>query len=302
MESVYLFCISGYSGSGKDTFAKGPIDNNNAVIFGLTDVARRGMMDLYGFSEEQVFGASSFRNKGDLRFPKKDAFCTYQPQKLTGQAAYDLDIPHQDNAWYIVSDKYTDNLPVSMDGTKLYEHKFDKNKCIWTINEGDPNFWLSPREVLQKHCAVHMSMYEDIWIQNALETQYGWIRNNFKTDSKVMCSSRYVRTKGVVNHYCSWENQCILVCTDIRHKNEINFIRNNSDRYNFIPVMIRVKRPGIDKPPFDHKSETEQASISDDIFDFVVNNDASVEQLEIVSNEIVSIIESGNYQPKMDLV
>lgn len=61
-----VIVVSGFSGVGKDEFVsqlkhfgmKGP-------IIGLSDVMKRHMMDLFGFSAEQVFGPSKFRNEPD---------------------------------------------------------------------------------------------------------------------------------------------------------------------------------------------------------------------------------------------
>lgn len=58
--------VSGFSGVGKDEFVsqlkKLGVDG---PTIGLSDVMKRHMMDLFGFSAEQMFGPSKFRNEPD---------------------------------------------------------------------------------------------------------------------------------------------------------------------------------------------------------------------------------------------
>ena len=60
--------ISGLAGSGKDTVADMIVQNNGFVKVSLADPIKRFAMDIWGFTEEQVFGASQFRNAKDLRY------------------------------------------------------------------------------------------------------------------------------------------------------------------------------------------------------------------------------------------
>src|SRR5690606_12488317 len=79
---------------------------------------KRHLADLYDFTEEQLFGPSAFRNKGDLRYPKKTL-------------------------------------------TDFNFHDFD-------IEEGDPKYWLSPREALQLYCEQMNNLYLNTWIEKGI--------------------------------------------------------------------------------------------------------------------------------------
>jgi len=68
-----MICVSGFSGTGKDEVAGRLVRTHGAVQTGLADPAKRHMADLYGFTEHQLFGPSSARNGGDLRYPKNNA-------------------------------------------------------------------------------------------------------------------------------------------------------------------------------------------------------------------------------------
>jgi hypothetical protein len=88
----------------------------------------------------------------------------------------------------------------------------------------------------------------------------------------------------------------IVTCfSDFRHRHEIRHVRNvKAD--GFIPIVIRVKRPGIEKPPFDHRSETEQAEIPDNVFDAVIDNDGTIPDLHSKVDELMARIKKERTQ------
>jgi hypothetical protein len=63
-----LIGISGLAGSGKSTVADIILENPNYIAINLADPIKRFAMDVWGFSEEQVFGPSQFRNAPDPRY------------------------------------------------------------------------------------------------------------------------------------------------------------------------------------------------------------------------------------------
>jgi hypothetical protein len=64
-----------------------------------------------------------------------------------------------------------------------------------------------------------------------------------------------------------------VVFSDIRFVNEINALREARAK------LIRVKRPGYDRPLWNHPSETEQMSIKDEEFDVVLYNENTKSEL-----------------------
>jgi hypothetical protein len=59
---------------GKDTVAKMIADwaVGRTAIMGFADALKRSVAEVYDFSEEQMFGPSSERNKPDTRYPRAD--------------------------------------------------------------------------------------------------------------------------------------------------------------------------------------------------------------------------------------
>ncbi len=60
--------ILGKAGSGKDTVADMLVNNHNLVKISFADPIKRFCMDVFDFSEEQLWGPSEFRNKIDDRY------------------------------------------------------------------------------------------------------------------------------------------------------------------------------------------------------------------------------------------
>lgn len=74
----------------------------------------------------------------------------------------------------------------------------------------------------------------------------------------------------------------IPIVTDCRFTNEFKALKDD----NFI--MIRIKRSEASN--IQHVSDTEQDSISDDLFDFIVENNSSLHDLQLRAKQIAKII------------
>ncbi len=66
--------ISGLAGSGKDTTADFLLEHEGFIKISLADPIKRFAMDVWEFSEEQLFGPSKNRNAPDLRYPQGNTF------------------------------------------------------------------------------------------------------------------------------------------------------------------------------------------------------------------------------------
>ena len=64
-----------------------------------------------------------------------------------------------------------------------------------------------------------------------------------------------------------------IAIPDVRFKNEIAGIGHDGS-------LLRVKRPGYEKPRWDHPSETEQMEVPDEEFDYGIYNGTSLADLE----------------------
>lgn len=123
--------------------------------------------------------------------------------------------------------------------------------------------YLTPRYALQiigteggRHC------YSNIWVQRGLN------------DARLISDYGlyYERSCGIYEGMTGHPK--VAVMTDARFINEVEAVKKVGGR------VFRVKRPGFDKPRFNHPSETEQMSIPDDRLQGVIENDGTLEDLE----------------------
>lgn len=275
-----MFCVSGFSGVGKDEFCSRLV-KAGAIQTGLVDPAKCHMADLYGFSEQQLFGPSKFRNEGDLRYMKNNGV-------ELGLFKWDESIPDRDNGLYgkIEPDsrywafKTNNSASIPQD----YPYIVNRGEVLVLVKEGDPKYWLSPREALQRYCELMNDMYQDSWVRKGIE-----IQQKLATGSYF-----YSRMGGCLKDNSSdgYRSDIFITCfSDFRHKHEFKAARQIVDS---IPILVRIRSKRVPNPPYNHRSETEQTGISDDEFDFVVHNDGSVQDLHDAADNILkSVISDG---------
>lgn len=209
--------FSGYSKTGKDVCASHLVDECDAIHTGLADPAKRHMMDVYGFTEDQVFGSG-------------------------------------------------------------------KDAVDWRTG-------LTPRILLQDYMKLLQDHYKNTWIEKGIE-DHKKLADVLIYPHMHVYRSRclYGRTTGVIpvpydpltGPSFSLDNPIVTTFSDIRHWHDVNGVKKADG------VVVRIKRPGIDKPPFDHRSETEQATIPDEEFHFIIDNDSTLEDLH---KKVESIME-----------
>lgn len=177
------------------------------------------------------------------------------------------------------------------------------------VQEGDPEFWLSPREALQQYME-HM---------NKLDV-YTWIRKGVE-DQLLLASGNYAysRMNGLIPVEEAWakakygegghllhpsglvaEGPNPITCfADFRHIPEIQYVREISGRslVPFTPVLVRVKRPSIKVPPYNHRSETEQVKIRDAAFDTILHNDKDIPHLHAQIEDVIRRAMAGDIPP-----
>ena len=147
--------------------------------------------------------------------------------------------------------------------------KSKKDGELVIVEAMDPKYWLSPREALQAHGEIMNSLYKDTWIEAGIRLH--------QTISKG--GKKYSRMGGIQNDYSIQKQNPFISCfSDFRHWHEIKAARAIKEP-GFKCVIVRIKSLRVPGPTFDHRSETEQTTIPDSEFDYVVKNDSSLEDL-----------------------
>ena len=303
MSKHVMVCISGFSGVGKDECASVLLNKFGAVQTGLADPAKRHMADVYGFSYEQLFGPSKFRNAGDVRFPKnvcKDLELKPCPEELPISMNVGLKKP-----WYFevqgrraFSGPMADVLP-----TLKSTERGTGASTLYFVEEGDPRFWLSPRESLQLYCELMNNLYLDTWVEKGINIhrQLGEVvRLN---ESRVHMKYRYDRMLGLVENSPQenegWKDNVgstVTCFADFRHWHEVRAAKRVTDMTS---VLVRIKSQRVPVPPFQHRSETEQATIPDSEFDFVLQNDGTVEEAHVRMEEVMKLVLSNEWMQSL---
>jgi len=75
MAMAMIIGITGRAGSGKDTVADILVQKHGFVKIAFADPMKRFCKEVFAFTDEQLWGPSSTRNKPDLRYPKGDGSC-----------------------------------------------------------------------------------------------------------------------------------------------------------------------------------------------------------------------------------
>lgn len=320
-----MICISGYSGTGKDMVAGHLVREYGAVQTGLADPAKRHMADLYGFTEEQLFGPSSARNKGDLRYPK-EAFHKYglRPSlHLEGEygeverhgfngecvvlpglegGSLSVDVKYWVFEGRSVSEAQATTKPCKL--PRLSWQPLKLGNARYFVPEGDARFWLCCREPLQDYCELMNELYLRSWSRKGVEIQKQLAQVRDADGSEAFFNYSYSRMEGVVvndvNDGENWRGTdgTFMSCfADFRHWHEL---REANDAEDVTAVLVRVKRPSVPEPPYNHRSETEQAEIDDFYFDFVLDNDGTLEELYAKVDEMVVAVKDEEWETTRD--
>lgn len=284
-----MVCISGWSGTGKDEAASRLVGTHGAVQTGLADPAKRHLADVYGFTEAQLFGPSAMRNAGDPRYPK-NVVAELGLRVEAGKYVLDLNGPFDRFAAITVARRH--GLKDLVEAAS----EFGKDGLLsgaprrFTADLEDPRFSLSPREALQLYCEQLNNLHINTWIAKGV------------SDQATIASGGYLYTRmgGLsVDRSGHWNPRTsVVTCfADFRHIHEFQYARTAAGR-GMTPVLVRVKRPSVARPPYQHRSEVEQTRVRDAAFDFVLDNSGTVADLHAGVDRIIAEVSSGGWGHK----
>jgi hypothetical protein len=179
-------------------------------------------------------------------------FAFADPIKCLAQDIFDFDM---DDLWGpsenrdIPNKKYPIKCP-ECHGSGAYLIHYDEEddgvsfvECPVCGGDGIHSY-LIPRTVLQKFGDAGRACYPDIWAE--------------KTIRDIQEQNNFIKN---------------AIVSDCRMKNEMAIVKKNGGK------TIRIKRKNLINTST-HSSETEQLEIPDSDFDYVINNDSTLEDLE----------------------
>jgi hypothetical protein len=123
------------------------------------------------------------------------------------------------------------------------------------------------------------SCWEDVWINYAIRTIKEIELNNWDYNEKC----------GIIKNKLPYKLPGVII-TDLRYYNEFKCIKDAGG------ALIRIKRPVedlsllFDLKNINHSSEKDMLDISDNEFNFIINNDGNLSDLKLKAQDLVKQI------------
>lgn len=248
------------AGAGKDTAADRLVAKHKFVRIGLADPLKRICQDVFQFSDEQLWGPSHMREAVDKRYPR-------------GSEAYRSASEAEEKAMYAALQ--ADDQPSA---------EVHRRAAEGYAMEG----WLSPRVALQSlGTEWGRWCYSDLWMEYGLRVAKRLEEGGCYYDQRMGLRT----TVSVAN---VMEPKTDSAFSDIRFFNEFELIKAAGG------VVVRVKRrnsgelPALLNPA--HKSETQLVQMDDDKFDYIIDNNGTLDNLALQMDRMIDVF-TGRIRP-----
>jgi hypothetical protein len=265
-----LVGICGPAGSGKTTTAGFLVKNHGFVEVALADPLKRICQDVYGFSDQQLWGPSDFRNAQDVRYPR------FQ----TGDFAVEVSgkepqLVHRtkEGDWYVAVPGEEEMKPAPKWLTDQLQAR-----------DVSPAF-LTPRHALQQlGTEWGRHNYDNTWVDYALriaaKLQAGGCYYDVKTGLHTVSEVDYDRRTGTGGIQARKD----VAISDVRFKNEIDAIHASGGK-----VIRLIRETTLKGAAAAHRSEQEQLTLPAALFDFNIENTGTLHALERMTKMAVNV-------------
>lgn len=256
--------ICGLSGSGKSAVGDVFVQHHEATVMLFADEMKRICKKLFQFTEEQLWGPSEERNKPDKRYPREH---TWSYGRENPQGSSQVTVECLCCGWK-TRDKFINQVK-------------DKTRDA-------PQCYLTPRYALQTlGTEWGRGCYPPVWAESTIRDAQGLLRSAYiyhRAHGLIPTSDEYLRQKLRVGPEVTIKSPAMVVIADVRFKNEVAALKKAGGK------VVRVMRPGFDKPKWDHPSETEQLEIPDEEFDHIIENNQKLADLPILVKRAMSYL------------
>ena len=270
--------ITGQTKSGKDTIADYLVAHHGYQKIALADPIKRFGRDVFMFSDTQLWGPSEYRNKQDSRY---DYYCRIRHNGNPFTANTNLKkMAHEcDPGWYAAASAMQDfaeewlaEVSPNTDPQSLFD---------WFCVLGNNHPRISPRVMLQ--------YLGTEWGRESVDPDI-WVNYFFRVAKRVLEGWEYDHRVGLVGIPAQKKIPNGIVVSDVRFNNELEAIKRMGGK------LVKVNRPETDKRASkvgieDHKSEKEQKSFDIGLFDAVINNSGTLEELLDRSDLIINSLD-----------
>ena len=266
-EKLNVVGVSGQAGAGKDEVAGRLVSHHGFQQVALADPLKRLGYLVFGFTENQLWGPSTYRNKVSNEFKKGDGW----KESLKRLKWYGP-------AWT------ADALRISptSEKAKLAYTKLETWFEWLERNHHD----LSPRVMLQ---TLGTEWGRDVVGTNVWVAYMLFVARKLLKTDEMSLDYEYNRKDGLTQVEESSNIRGVVV-SDIRFKNELEIVPKAGG------FLIRVLRPETDEVAQEvgiasHPSESDQLEFSNDLFDAILKNEGSLKDLYENVDVIASVFD-----------
>lgn len=282
--------LCGQAGSGKDAAADFLVKNHGLVKVAFADPLKRIVQDVFGFTDEQLWGPSARRNAPDRRWEHGPA--AYREAALRDFALGAARARECGESW--------------QEDVATLTH-FES--AVRYAAEG----WLTPRHALQqlgsewgRRCSP------DTWVRYALNV-------HTRLQSGDVCYDARTGLRPISSVGDLVMPKVDVVISDVRFRNEVTLLQRAGGRVVRVvrkerPLPRAVSGPLLDKIPWDlwelidsttlleklsapaaaHVSETEQKELPDELFDHhLINGGISLALLEAAVDGLAAELQAA---------
>ena len=228
--------IAGKAGTGKSEAAR-ILARNGYCPVAFADGIKRILMEVYGFTKEQLWGPSQNRNAPDKRYKRWECDSVVGDEAARVFAALDA----------------------AATGKTLTKAEFQNEYMVE---------YLTARLALQEFGSAGRKCYKDTWVEYTL-------RQVDKLDDHLL---RYAPELGVYHIYESSRPPTPrykgVVLLDCRFYNEMEAVKKRGGK------IALIKRQVAEIGAAWHQHESETSLPPEGLFDYVINNDGGLVELE----------------------
>ena len=256
MSKIRLVGISGAAGVGKDTASHRLVEKHGFVQIALADPLKRFAHQIFDFSEKQLWGPSSYRDKVDSRYQR------YSEESI-------------DDSWSAASSRlkqhgrnFIREVINSSNEDEVAGHYASLSRWFRWLGASQPK--LTPRAVLQS-LGTEWGRYEvseSLWVAYTIDIAGKLLGEDIGTHYVYDKVTGLSETDEGVSH-------AGVVVSDIRFPNELQMIQ---DAGGFLIRIVRDDAPGS-VGLAGHASELEQSLFTKTQFNYTIDNNNTLSSL-----------------------
>ena len=246
-------------GTGKDTVADHYVSQERFQKIGLADPLKRFCQDIYGFTDEQLYGSSKHRGYPDRRYPRE-------------------------HRWEAQNDPEKYSYICECCGVEMTDIRVKQPQC-----------YLTPRFALQQlGTQWGRYMWDDTWIRRGMNTARMLLR---ASDYMMYAPQEGLVERVEFTPMGESERDDTpkdppegVVFSDIRFKNEVKYLKDNGGK--LILVYREVDKVAASAKDMAHQSENDlnEFGVDDDLWDFVIQNNRDVEALQHSASVVLEML------------